>query len=461
MALRWIVDRPFLGIGRCLCFGVAVLAALLSMASSVAGQQETRTVVEVRGTSGDGQAYRLIRRGPSVTATITIFPGLPRKPFEVPEGFRPMTLIRRAPRGYKVLNDGAIVRSGVTVVVFVHPDGRLEFDGGFRESTAKGGYRLGDHQLTLEWFTATEEARGDFNNLAEHRDGYWELAKGGIFVQGRFSSSRSPVQHYAREQPTVLFTLPENYRPVVEVTRTALGHAVDAMGRPVEPAWTVPFRMVVSPEGSVRYRDNATLDDVGYLAFHLDLAWETAVSPDRAAMEVISQGLAVGAVDRAQVPHWGRADIPLNEWQGVSTDAVGRVTHLRWVGYDVGGHLPDAVGDLGALQVLRIGTSIGEIKFENRVLHTLCGLTNLRDLDLSYQPLEGQLPACWLQLENFEIPESAWHEGVGPFAAGVGRALATGNTQSNANRGVGHPAPRMACHGEPGKARFVQPESDG
>ena len=56
-------------------------------------------------------------------------------------------------------------------------------DGGrYVEGYAPGGYRYGCQQVTLEWLTATEETKEDFNNLAEHRVGSWDLAKGGILV---------------------------------------------------------------------------------------------------------------------------------------------------------------------------------------------------------------------------------------------------------------------------------------
>ncbi len=174
------------------------------------------------------------------------------------------------------------------------------------------------------------------------------------------------------------------------------------MGRPVEPAWTVPFRMAVSPDGTVRYLDDTTLDDVAYLAFSLLLSWETAVSPDRAVLDKIYEALIF---DPAWLSQWGHTDVPLSEWRGVSTNAFGRVTHLEWAGFRLRGHIPDAIGDLDALQVLQISTTIGATRAENHVtlnLNVLCQLTNLIELDLSWQPLEGHLPACWSQLEQLK-----------------------------------------------------------
>lgn len=363
------------------------------------GQEEAHTVVEVHGTYGDGGAYHFVRRGPSVTATLTITKSARVELLEVPEGFRPLTRVYHEPREYAVLDDGTTVRAGLTSFIYVEPDGTVNDVGGYVEGDTWGIVRQDSQQITLEWFTATEETQGEFSNLAEHRDGIWKLAKGGIYVRGRFSSSRSPVHHYAREKPTVLFTLPEHFRPAVAVTRTAVGQAVDAIGRPVEPAWTVPFRMAVSPDGTVQYLDDTTLDDVAYLAFSLDLSWETAVSPDRAVLDEIREALR--SVYPIWNSNWGGSDIPLSEWRGVSTDAFGRVTHLELEGLSLHGHVPNAIGDLDALQMLHFGDNVGAA-FTNQVslnLKILCRLTNLIDLDLSWQPLEGHLPACWSQLE--------------------------------------------------------------
>ena len=305
-------------------------------------------------------------------------------------------------REYAVLHDGTTVRAGLTNYISVYPDGHVDESGGYVEGIIRGIVRHGSQQISLQWFTATEKTQGEFDNLDEHHDGLWKLAKGGIFVKGRFSSSRSPVHHYARERPTVLFTLPEHFRPAVAVTRTAVGQAVDIMGRPVEPDWTVPIQLAVSPDGTVRYLDDAALDKVGYLAFSLDLSWETAVSPDRAVLDEIHEALLRYPIP---FPSWGRSDVPLSEWRGVSTDAFGRVTHLELAGFSLAGHIPNAIGDLDALQVLQLGTTIGAVRAENQVsldLRILCLLANLIDLDLSWQPLEGHLPACWGQLEQLK-----------------------------------------------------------
>ncbi len=174
------------------------------------------------------------------------------------------------------------------------------------------------------------------------------------------------------------------------------------MGRPADPAWNLPFKFAASPDGSVRYLDDTQLNIMGYLAFSLDLSWETEVSADRAAMDVIHQALWQDAFVPARLALWGRADLLLNEWRGVSTDAFGRVTHLELAVFGLDGHIPEAVGDLNAFQMLQLGTTFSGM-FPTRlarVSDSLCRLTNLKDLDLSWQPVEGHLPAFWSQLEN-------------------------------------------------------------
>ena len=368
---------------------------------SGAGQGVTDAVIEAKETFGDGRSYHLLRHGATVTAKLTFPNTRSDRLFEIPAGYRPMTEVRRELRGYTASPGGGDrIRTGLTHYIYVYSGGTVVDAGGFVETSA--GEILSDalQQVTLEWVTATEETEGSFDTPDEHHDGTWALAKGGIHVFGLISASRSPVPPTVRTQPAVLFTLPESFRPAVEVTAAAWGRAVDVLGQPTDPVGSVSLRLTVAPDGTVRYLADAALADVEYLAFDQGISWETAVSPDRIVLERIHQAIAQDPGDAVRL-NWGRADVPLHQWSGVSTDAFGRVTHLKLAGKRLDGHIPADISELRALRFLHLGTKYDD--YPNRLTldaDALCRLTNLEDLDLSLQPVEGQLPACWSQLKN-------------------------------------------------------------
>ena len=71
--------------------------------------------------------------------------------------------------------------------------------------------------------TETGAATGDYINLTTNRDGTWSVSKSGTTVQATFSSSRSPIQYYARENPQPQFVVPEGFRPTLTVPHAATG----------------------------------------------------------------------------------------------------------------------------------------------------------------------------------------------------------------------------------------------
>ena len=329
-----------------------------SISASVNAQHKVDTTVETAVVTGPEGTCEFHRSGTSVVAFV-ITPDPP--PAErtdaychVPEGFRPMTQIRSevaAYVGHPRTKEAA--RANTIEYVWVDPDGSIANVGGVLETMAD--VVTDGISFELDWFTATDTVEGTFANLAEHHDGHFNLARGGTFVRAHLSTARSPVQYWARQVPADLFLIPEDFRPHIPVVRAVEGVAVDTHGVPVNPPRVVDFEITVTPDGAVRYQDGPHLEGVGHLAYELDTAWETAVSPDRAVLEEIRAAFpATTFYGVDPLPGWGVDDMPLAQWKGVSTDAYGRVTNLDIVAGG-SGPLPRSIGQLSALRRLQLG----------------------------------------------------------------------------------------------------------
>ncbi len=126
------------------------------------------------------------------------------------------------------------------------------------------------------------EVSGPYRNLTEHHAGTFHLKREGDAVYATFRTDRSPVQHFARQQPEVLFTVPEGFRPPVAVTWEVSAETVQEDGTPhPQHVDRRVFRVRVDPEGRVRYVDDPGVDRVGYLRYHTMLAWPLAGTEPR------------------------------------------------------------------------------------------------------------------------------------------------------------------------------------
>ena len=90
------------------------------------------------------------------------------------------------------------------------------------------------------------------------------------------------------------------------------------------------------------------------------------------------------------------SDAPLGEWDGVTTDADGRVTALRLYSNSLSGEIPAELGGLSNLRSLDLYSNglIGEIPAE------LGSLSNLGSLDLVNNELSGKIPPELGSLSN-------------------------------------------------------------
>ncbi|MCY4519436.1 MAG: hypothetical protein OXC13_01500, partial [Caldilineaceae bacterium] len=202
------------------------------------------------------------------------------------------------------------------------------------------------------------EATGPYRNLAENHAGVFHLTREGNAVYATFRTDRSPVQFLARDQPEVLFTVPEGFRPVRPVTWEVSAEPVlpDGTPHPDHPDRRV-FRMQVDTAGHVRYVDDAGVDGVGHLRYHTLLAWPRAGSEPqvctrpRYIREAILE--AVQALEDAAPP------CSLVDWE--------HLARIRTLSLSLS-HLPVAHSDLLAATSVR---------------QALLGLTNLAALQVS------------------------------------------------------------------------------
>ncbi|SMO50641.1 leucine-rich repeat domain-containing protein [Gracilimonas mengyeensis] len=174
---------------------------------------------------------------------------------------------------------------------------------------------------------------------------------------------------------------------------------------------------------------NASLPD-------LTLASEPiAVVPEGYEEEVEADSLALVAMYNATGgPNWNNnnnwLDGPLSTWEGVTTNAFGRVVELSLQYNYLSGQIPSEIGDLDVLRILNlygnnlsgsIPVEIGQIKrliyislggneFSDSIPEELVYLTHLESLNLSYNDLEGtlaegfsNLPLTYLNLSSNQL----------------------------------------------------------
>ncbi len=213
---------------------------------------------------------------------------------------------------------------------------------------------------------------GVYDNLAEHADGRYALQRAGARVAATFSTSRSPVQYWAREVPPPLFTVPEGFRPPYSILRTVVGTPVLADGSPDPDQWEPRrFLLRVEPDGDVHYVDDSHVEGVGYLAYLLDTVWGTTpAANDRAVLEILDRHWFRRTLLSAEPPPvqwevpeqtivdaWGDEKLVPAHRAGafVTLDGAGRVTELGAPGHALSGILLPELGQLHWLEQLDLG----------------------------------------------------------------------------------------------------------
>ena len=230
---------------------------------------------------------------------------------------------------------------------------------------------------------------GDYDNLAEHANGRYELQLSGTRVAATFSTTRSPVPHAAREVPQPLFTVPEPFRPPYAILRTAVGTPVRAGGTP-DPDRPEPRRFLlrVDPDGTVHYAGDAHEEGVGFLAYALDTVWGTTpAANDRAVLEILDR-------------HWFGETLLLAcppPEHHVTLDVDGRVTALDTKGRFLDGYLPPELGQLHRLEHLDLSNDpLSYFHFkeavERRLLGRLSKMSDVTETDIKWVREQGGSP---------------------------------------------------------------------
>ena len=252
--------------------------------------------------------------------------------------------------------------------------------------------------------TPSRTVSGAYNNLAENPNGTFHLRREGNAVYATFQTDRSPVQFLARDQPEVLLTVPEGFRPAVAVTWEVSAEPVlpDGTPRPDQPARRV-FRMHVDTAGQVRYVDDAGVDGVGHLGYDTALAWPLAGTEPRlcdrhrnirdgilAAVQVLEDAaLPCTQVDWTHLAHIRNLSLDTgvgvarHDLLGLTNLAVLRMLSIHGTTYpnDLLAHTP-------RLQTLQIKASALEdlpddlFRYTPRLTHLSLGDHSRRDLDL-------------------------------------------------------------------------------
>ena len=112
----------------------------------------------------------------------------------------------------------------------------------------------------------------------------------------------------------------------------------------------------------------------------------------------------VALYDAARGNNWRKnwnwmSDRPLGEWQGVTTNAEGRVTHLNLSLSGLNGEIPPELGNLANLE----GLDLSHNRLGGGIPPEVGNLANLRELNLGANELNGQIPSELGNLVSLEV----------------------------------------------------------
>ena len=114
---------------------------------------------------------------------------------------------------------------------------------------------------------------------------------------------------------------------------------------------------------------------------------------DRAILMAFYRGTGGGSAWTGN--NWG-SDEPIGTWEGVNTNAEGRVTRLVLNNRELSGSIPAELGQLTKLEQL----NLYENELSGSIPSSLGNLTDLTDLRLGRNELSGSIPAALGNLTN-------------------------------------------------------------
>ncbi len=315
----------------------------------------------------------------------------PQDLFTVPLGFRPEEPLILEGHGWPLHPDGTVNREAEAPQEFrmaVGVDGTARYlDGPELDEVGHLAY-----VLTTTWYTP--ETSGPYALRTEHHQSRFALRRTEETVTGVLSTSRSPVQHFARQAPAILFSVPPGYRPrepvIIEVKDA---QHVDWSGQVLDDQpESQTFRLQVDPDGAVRYVDDAGVDEVGYLAYAVAVEWPTAELP---------LWRPSSASDQADVCH--RHAVLQTELRSLLEAQDGRertCADITWA-------------ELASLTTLAVDFGLGHATPTARDLGGLLGLRQLTLFWPVLRPLPGdllsrlpQLPSLHLELYYTDLSDT-------------------------------------------------------
>jgi len=164
---------------------------------------------------------------------------------------------------------------------------------------------------------------------------------------------------------------------------------------------------------------NVQLLAVGQVAAEVNFhgVYVGSSSQDKEALEALYRTARGGAWNRSA--HW-LSNRPIGQWEGVTTNSAGRVTHLILVANNLRGSLPAALRSLQSLEHVDFAGNdlAGSIPSE------LGELTALERLSLRGNALSGAFPEEFADLKALVHLDLAANELSGPLPAGIGEMSA-------------------------------------
>ena len=242
---------------------------------------------------------------------------------------------------------------------------------------------------------------GEYLNSAIHLGGHYQLQRVEEQVTATFTTTRSPLEIGKSGPSSVLFTVPQGFRPPFDIWRDVAGQVIRADGIPnLQYSDPYPFRLWLTAEGLVYYEVPAEPNLALNLAYDLVLAWGTTpAANDQVVLEKLTAARSNSGTDsEVTFDRQGRV-IELRLYQGqmqTLPSELGQLTHLHtlflrnsWLAT-----LPPTLGRLANLQELYLhGVQLTSLP------PGLGQLVNLHTLDLSGNPL-ADLPWVLVRLPN-------------------------------------------------------------